>query len=205
MGSRMIKLFRHSLGPPEDSMLWLLRVVKLPGNLVTCATNDGRLAVCWAMLGIKIEYNAVQKTGIRLFKMPVQNQVFQKIGNGNVVAARAKTDQLRSSTIDNCYDNEKFNMFTSRGVSILSYSEPIPEHTQNNKNDSNVILISQVWNRGGTVDQHPATVEETRAYFESLYNNLAIEVEKGVDNTAKTRRPQPRSNTKNKIPLCVKE
>ncbi|GJS93275.1 hypothetical protein Tco_0800243 [Tanacetum coccineum] len=32
--------------------------------------------------------------------------------------------------------------------------------------------------RGGTVDQHPATVEETRAYFESLYNNLALEVEK---------------------------
>ncbi|GJT39425.1 hypothetical protein Tco_0939290 [Tanacetum coccineum] len=31
---------------------------------------------------------------------------------------------------------------------------------------------------GGTVDQHPATVEETRAYFESLYNNLALEVEK---------------------------
>ncbi|GJX87194.1 hypothetical protein Tco_0339208 [Tanacetum coccineum] len=31
---------------------------------------------------------------------------------------------------------------------------------------------------GGTVDQHPATVEETCAYFESLYNNLAIEVEK---------------------------
>ncbi|GKA26146.1 hypothetical protein Tco_0712255 [Tanacetum coccineum] len=31
---------------------------------------------------------------------------------------------------------------------------------------------------GGTVEQHPVTVEETRAYFESLYNNLAIEVEK---------------------------
>ncbi|GJZ47978.1 retrovirus-related pol polyprotein from transposon TNT 1-94 [Tanacetum coccineum] len=30
----------------------------------------------------------------------------------------------------------------------------------------------------GTVDQHPATVEETHAYFESLYNNLTIEVEK---------------------------
>ncbi|GKA06046.1 hypothetical protein Tco_0685166 [Tanacetum coccineum] len=30
----------------------------------------------------------------------------------------------------------------------------------------------------GTIEQHPATVEETRAYFESLYNNLAIEVEK---------------------------
>ncbi|GJW90929.1 hypothetical protein Tco_0168482 [Tanacetum coccineum] len=29
-----------------------------------------------------------------------------------------------------------------------------------------------------SLDQHPATVEETRAYFETLYNNLAIEVEK---------------------------
>ncbi|GJV00448.1 hypothetical protein Tco_1329718 [Tanacetum coccineum] len=31
---------------------------------------------------------------------------------------------------------------------------------------------------GGTIYQHPSTVEETRAYFESLCNNLAIEVEK---------------------------
>ncbi|GKF84808.1 hypothetical protein Tco_0249706, partial [Tanacetum coccineum] len=33
-------------------------------------------------------------------------------------------------------------------------------------------------NSGGIVEQHPATVKETRAYFELLYNNLAIEVEK---------------------------
>ncbi|GJT41653.1 hypothetical protein Tco_0941518 [Tanacetum coccineum] len=31
---------------------------------------------------------------------------------------------------------------------------------------------------GGIVEQHPETVEETHAYFESLYNNLVIEVEK---------------------------
>ncbi|GJR04182.1 hypothetical protein Tco_0527166 [Tanacetum coccineum] len=31
---------------------------------------------------------------------------------------------------------------------------------------------------GGTVEQNTVTVKETRAYFESLYNNLAIEVEK---------------------------
>ncbi|GKC50273.1 retrovirus-related pol polyprotein from transposon TNT 1-94 [Tanacetum coccineum] len=31
---------------------------------------------------------------------------------------------------------------------------------------------------GETVDQHPASVEETRSYFESLYNNLVIKVEK---------------------------
>ncbi|GKC64601.1 retrovirus-related pol polyprotein from transposon TNT 1-94, partial [Tanacetum coccineum] len=31
---------------------------------------------------------------------------------------------------------------------------------------------------GGIVEQHPAIVEETRAFYESLYNNLVIEVEK---------------------------
>ncbi|GJV53846.1 hypothetical protein Tco_1449587, partial [Tanacetum coccineum] len=39
---------------------------------------------------------------------------------------------------------------------------------------------AKIWTtwEGQVVSQHPATVEETRAYFESLYNNLAIEVEK---------------------------
>nr|GEX22295.1 hypothetical protein [Tanacetum cinerariifolium] len=31
---------------------------------------------------------------------------------------------------------------------------------------------------GGTTDQHPVTIKERHAYFESFYNNLAIEVEK---------------------------
>ncbi|GJZ03120.1 hypothetical protein Tco_0521081 [Tanacetum coccineum] len=48
---------------------------------------------------------------------------------------------------ENCYDNDIFNMFTQE------------EHVEQS---------------GRTVDQNPATVEETRAYFESLYN-LAIE------------------------------
>nr|GEX15948.1 hypothetical protein [Tanacetum cinerariifolium] len=52
---------------------------------------------------------------------------------------------------ENCYDNEIFNMFT--------------QEEQHNVR---------------TVDQHPATVEETRAYFESLHNNLEIEVKKEI-------------------------
>ncbi|GKD04805.1 hypothetical protein Tco_1179779 [Tanacetum coccineum] len=39
-------------------------------------------------------------------------------------------------------------------------------------------IFNIVEHDGGTVEQHPATVEETRTYFESLYNDLAIEVEK---------------------------
>ncbi|GJT97312.1 hypothetical protein Tco_1092830 [Tanacetum coccineum] len=52
---------------------------------------------------------------------------------------------------DNCYNNDIFNMFTQE------------KHMEHN---------------GGIVERHPATVEETCAYFEPLYNNLAIEVEK---------------------------
>ncbi|GJV64875.1 hypothetical protein Tco_1475703 [Tanacetum coccineum] len=81
---------------------------------------------------------------------------------------------------DNCYDNEIFNMFTQE-EQYTELLEPIPEPHQVQQNDSNVISeISSVEQEGGTVDQHPATVEETRAYFESVYNNLVLEVDKSV-------------------------
>ncbi|GJZ66944.1 hypothetical protein Tco_0630184 [Tanacetum coccineum] len=79
---------------------------------------------------------------------------------------------------DNCYDNEIFNMFTQK-EQYTELLEHIPEPHQVQHNDSNVISeVSSVEQDGGTVDQHLATVEETHAYFESLYNNLEIEVEK---------------------------
>nr|GEY59856.1 hypothetical protein [Tanacetum cinerariifolium] len=44
---------------------------------------------------------------------------------------------------------------------------------------SNVIsTVSSVEQSGGIVGQNPVIVEETHAYFELLYNNLAIEVKK---------------------------
>ncbi|GJT75352.1 retrovirus-related pol polyprotein from transposon TNT 1-94 [Tanacetum coccineum] len=50
---------------------------------------------------------------------------------------------------DNCYNDEIFNMFTQ-----------------------------DMEQGGGTVEQHPANVEETHVLYDSLYNNLATEVEK---------------------------
>ncbi|GJW36596.1 hypothetical protein Tco_0059516, partial [Tanacetum coccineum] len=79
---------------------------------------------------------------------------------------------------DNCYNNDIFNMFTQE-EQYTELLEPIPEPHQVQQNDNNIISkVSSMEQSGGTVDQHPATIEETRAYFESLYNNLAIEVEK---------------------------
>nr|GEU62751.1 hypothetical protein [Tanacetum cinerariifolium] len=78
----------------------------------------------------------------------------------------------------NYYNNEIFNMFTQE-EQYTELLEPIPEPHQVQQNNSDVIFTVSSMEQGrGIVEQHPATVEETHAYFESLYNNLAIKVEK---------------------------
>nr|GEX09067.1 retrovirus-related Pol polyprotein from transposon TNT 1-94 [Tanacetum cinerariifolium] len=62
---------------------------------------------------------------------------------------------------ENCYDNEIFNMFTQE-EQYTELLEPIPEPHQVPQNDNNVIFeVSSMEQSGGTVEQHPANVEET--------------------------------------------
>ncbi|GJU20419.1 retrovirus-related pol polyprotein from transposon TNT 1-94 [Tanacetum coccineum] len=79
---------------------------------------------------------------------------------------------------ENCYDNDIFNMFTQE-EQYTKLLKPIPEPHQVQQNNSNVIsAVSSVEQSEGTVEQHHATVEETRVLNDSLYINLAIEIEK---------------------------
>ncbi|GJR94212.1 hypothetical protein Tco_0266386 [Tanacetum coccineum] len=79
---------------------------------------------------------------------------------------------------ENCYDNEIFNMFTQE-EQYTDLLKPIPEPHQVQQNDSNVIsYVPSVEQNGGTVEKCPANVEETRTLYDSLYNNLATDVEK---------------------------
>ncbi|GJT51028.1 retrovirus-related pol polyprotein from transposon TNT 1-94 [Tanacetum coccineum] len=79
---------------------------------------------------------------------------------------------------NNCYDNEIFNMFTQE-EQYTDLLEPIPEPHLAQQNDNNVISdVPCVEHDGGMVEQCHASDEETRALYDSLYNNLAIEVEK---------------------------
>ncbi|GKE31773.1 hypothetical protein Tco_1451095 [Tanacetum coccineum] len=109
-------------------------------------------------------------------------------GNGNVVAARAEgnangnnADVVESAEVhhsENCYDNDIFNMFTQE-EKYTELLEPIPKSHQVPQNDSNVISeVSSMEQSGRTVEQHPATLEEKRALYDSLYNNLDTAVEK---------------------------
>nr|GEV51665.1 hypothetical protein [Tanacetum cinerariifolium] len=88
---------------------------------------------------------------------------------------------------DNCYDNEIFSMFTQE-EQYTKLLDPILEPHQVLQNDSNVIFeVSSVEQDGRTIDLHAATVEKTRAYFESLYNNLSIKVEKVTEQMDTTK------------------
>nr|GEV90368.1 hypothetical protein [Tanacetum cinerariifolium] len=79
---------------------------------------------------------------------------------------------------DHCYNNEIFNMFTQE-EQYIDLLEPIPEPHQVQQSDSDVIsAVSSVEQGGGTIEQNLATVEETPALYDLLYNNLAIKVEK---------------------------
>ncbi|GJR82441.1 hypothetical protein Tco_0153226 [Tanacetum coccineum] len=120
-----------------------------------------------------------------------------QIGNGNLgLGNLARNYTIRPRRRDaaylqtqrlNCSKGRSRNQFQAEELDFKlrtrrkKYTEltrTIPE-PHKYTNDSNVISeVSSVEQDGGTVDQHPATVEETRAYFESLYNNLAIKVEK---------------------------
>ncbi|GJW80667.1 hypothetical protein Tco_0144642 [Tanacetum coccineum] len=56
---------------------------------------------------------------------------------------------------------------------------PVYDSGGSTEDDSNVIhLDSSMGPSGGKLEQHPATIEKTCVFYESLYNNLVIEVEK---------------------------
>ncbi|GKB10970.1 hypothetical protein Tco_0844893 [Tanacetum coccineum] len=77
----------------------------------------------------------------------------------------------------NYYFNDNLHQASTSGTQIDK--APVYDSDGSAENDSNVIsAVSSVEQSGGTLEQHPTTVEETCAYFESLYNNLVIEVEK---------------------------
>nr|GFA51882.1 hypothetical protein [Tanacetum cinerariifolium] len=78
----------------------------------------------------------------------------------------------------NCYNNEIFNMFTQE-EQYTELLKPIFETHQVPQNDNEVISeVTGVEQGGETVEQHPTNFEETRALYDSLYQNLAVEVEK---------------------------
>ncbi|GJZ47575.1 hypothetical protein Tco_0601407, partial [Tanacetum coccineum] len=117
----------------------------------------------------------------------IANQNLNPNGNGNVVAARAEGNAIRNSDLieevnANCI--LMANLQQALTSSTQTDKAPVYDSDGSAENDSNVIsAVSNMEQSGGTVEHHHAIAEETRAYFESLYSNLAIEVSEQKDIT----------------------
>nr|GEZ72869.1 hypothetical protein [Tanacetum cinerariifolium] len=131
------------------------------------------------VIGNQVIQNAVQN--LRVQNVRNQNGLIgvqgngnqNQIGNGNLVAARAEGNAAGKN-------RNQIRCYNCRGVEqYTELLEPIPVSHQVPQNDNDVISKDTSVEQGGeTVEQHPANFEEIRALYESLYHNLAIEVEK---------------------------
>ncbi|GKC05300.1 hypothetical protein Tco_0996910, partial [Tanacetum coccineum] len=119
-------------------------------------------------VGNRVVQNAVQNLSIQnvgnqngLIVIPgIANQNLNPNRNGNVVAARAEGNAIGNNG----------NQISKHRHRVLRLTL-LPSMIQMDR-----LSMEQ---SGGTVEQHPATAKETHALYDSLYNNLAIEVEKG--------------------------
>ncbi|GJR58126.1 hypothetical protein Tco_1500288 [Tanacetum coccineum] len=114
----------------------------------------------------------------RQIAQPVQNVKNQNLNeNGNVVAARAE-----GNVIGNNADLDEIEEVNEHCILMGNLQQASTSGTQTDKapvyDSDGSAEVSSMEQDGRTLDQHPVTVRETHAYFESFYNNLAIEVEK---------------------------
>ncbi|GKE80873.1 retrovirus-related pol polyprotein from transposon TNT 1-94 [Tanacetum coccineum] len=130
--------------------------------------------------------------------MGIANPNVNPNGNGNVVAARdkgngngnngnqircyncrglghyAKNYTFRPRRRDAAYLQTQLLIAQKEEAGIQLYAEEFDLMVA-----AGILMrLRNVEHTGEIVEQHPATVKEIHAYFESLYNNLAIEVEK---------------------------
>nr|GEY21226.1 retrovirus-related Pol polyprotein from transposon TNT 1-94 [Tanacetum cinerariifolium] len=96
----------------------------------------------------------------------------------DLMAAAADLDEIEEVN-GNCILMANLQQASILEEQYTELLEPIPESHQVPQNDNDVISEDTSVEQGGeTVEQHPTNFKETRALYESLYQNLAIEVKK---------------------------
>nr|GFB12693.1 hypothetical protein [Tanacetum cinerariifolium] len=111
----------------------------------------------------------------------------------DLMATAADLDEIEEVNA-NCILMANLQQASTLGTQTDSAS--IYDSNGSAENDNNVISEDTSMKQGGeTVEQHPANFEETRALYESLYQNLAIEVEKRISLNPRNRQiAQPGMN-----------
>ncbi|GJV69030.1 hypothetical protein Tco_1484539 [Tanacetum coccineum] len=173
---------QHQMQNPEDisdlttafDMALELMSKAFQLNNTTTTNNNQRSSSnpCFSQIALK------EEAGIQLtqeeFDFMADASAYEEIKRVN--ANCTLKDNLQQASTSST-QTDKAPVYDSDELAKLL--EPIPESHQVPQNDSNVISeVPSMEQSGGTVEQRPATSKETRALYDSLYNNLATEVEK---------------------------
>ncbi|GKB40026.1 hypothetical protein Tco_0884968 [Tanacetum coccineum] len=136
-----------------------------------------------AQSGNLVVQHAIQNQGIQNIGnqngLSVISGIANQHGNGNVVAAWAEGNGINGNLI-RCYNCQGVDHYASNCIVKPRKRDAAYLQKQILTKLSSMTQTDQlsVEQGGGTVEQHSATIEKTRAYNESLFHNLAAEVEK---------------------------
>nr|GEX30640.1 retrovirus-related Pol polyprotein from transposon TNT 1-94 [Tanacetum cinerariifolium] len=94
----------------------------------------------------------------------------------DLMATAADVDEIKEVN-ENCILMANLQQASTSGTQTNKV--PVYDSDGSTENDNNVISeVTSVEQSGETVEHHPTNVEKTRVLYDSLYNNLAIKVEK---------------------------
>nr|GEY66548.1 retrovirus-related Pol polyprotein from transposon TNT 1-94 [Tanacetum cinerariifolium] len=148
---------------------------------ITDPTTAMNMALALMAKAFKLNYKTPTNNNQRISSNP-WNGNQNPNGKSTLVVARAKGNATG-------HNGNQIRCYNCRGVEekYTKLLEPIRESYQVPQNDNNVISeVTSMEKSGETVEQHPANVKKTRALYDSLYQNLAIEVEKVTSNSIHT-------------------
>nr|GFC17829.1 hypothetical protein [Tanacetum cinerariifolium] len=142
------------------------------------------MALALMAKAFKLNYSTPTNNNQRISSNPRNRQIAQPgINMGQdrqmqMIGGNSR-NQFRQYAGQNAWNLNGYNDVQNVENQYTEILEPISEPQQVPQNDNNVISKATNVEQGReTVEQHSANFEETRALYESLYQNLAVEVEK---------------------------
>nr|GEW17511.1 Gag-Pol polyprotein [Tanacetum cinerariifolium] len=150
---------------------------------ITDPTTIMNMALTLMAKAFKLNYLTPTNNNQRISSNPRNRQIAQlgiqlQDEEFDLMATAVDLDEIEKVNT-NCILMANLQQASTSEEQYTELFEPIPESHQVPQNDNDVIYeVTSVEQSRGILEQHPVNVKETRALHDSLYQDLAIEVEK---------------------------
>nr|GEU40257.1 retrovirus-related Pol polyprotein from transposon TNT 1-94 [Tanacetum cinerariifolium] len=150
-------------------------LIGVPGNANQNLNENGNLVAA------RVEGIQLQAEEFDLMAAAIDPDEIEEVNVNCILMANLQQASTSGTQTDKApiYDSDGSGEVHNYEDCYNELLEPIPEPHQGPHNDNNIISkVTNVEQSGRTIEQHPANAKETRVLYDSLYHNLAIEVEK---------------------------